>query len=213
MIGNYKSDKLTKDLLNLNDMITPKDDDPLKRESSKAQRLANSKALLGKVLSPTKEKFPSAAFGTPAAAIDGNGPMPNGTFLVVDGDTPTTGGGGDSDEIGGGGGGGGNNNSNSAINNNSINNNTAELNGTVPDELEGGFSESTTRNGQDDDLTAVPALDTAMTNVSTRWRRFTNSVLVLVMFLKVLVFPFLFSVLFRFWFCLVLFLLENSFAA
>lgn len=82
VIGNYKSDKLTKDLLNLNDMITPKDDDPLKREAtSKAQLLANSKALLGKVLSPTKEKFPSvtAAFGTPAAAIDGGngGPKPN----------------------------------------------------------------------------------------------------------------------------------------
>ncbi|XP_065087544.1 EH domain-binding protein 1 isoform X2 [Ochlerotatus camptorhynchus] len=160
VIGNYKSDKLTKDLLNLNDMITPKDDDPLKREASKAQLLANSKALLGKVLSPTKEKFPSAAFGTPAAAIDGNGPMPNGTF-PVDGHTTT--GGGDSDEIGGGGG-GGNNNSNSAINNNSINNNTAELNGTVPDEVEGGVSESTTRSEQDGDLTEVPALDTAMTN-------------------------------------------------
>ncbi|XP_065087547.1 EH domain-binding protein 1 isoform X5 [Ochlerotatus camptorhynchus] len=117
VIGNYKSDKLTKDLLNLNDMITPKDDDPLKREASKAQLLANSKALLGKVLSPTKEKFPSAAFGTPAAAIDGNGPMPN-----------------------------------------------AELNGTVPDEVEGGVSESTTRSEQDGDLTEVPALDTAMTN-------------------------------------------------
>lgn len=79
VIGNYKSDKLTKDLLNLNDMITPKDDDPLKREANcKAQLLANSKALLGKVLSPTKDKFPSVAFGTPAAAIDGgNGPMPN----------------------------------------------------------------------------------------------------------------------------------------
>ncbi|XP_062698716.1 EH domain-binding protein 1 isoform X6 [Aedes albopictus] len=73
VIGNYKSDKLTKDLLNLNDMITPKDDDPLKREASKAQLLANSKALLGKVLSPTKEKL---TFGTPAAAIDGgNGPL------------------------------------------------------------------------------------------------------------------------------------------
>nr|XP_029721367.1 EH domain-binding protein 1-like isoform X5 [Aedes albopictus] len=73
VIGNYKSDKLTKDLLNLNDMITPKDDDPLKREASKAQLLTNSKALLGKVLSPTKEKL---TFGTPAAAIDGgNGPL------------------------------------------------------------------------------------------------------------------------------------------
>ncbi|XP_021710215.1 EH domain-binding protein 1 isoform X7 [Aedes aegypti] len=113
VIGNYKSDKLTKDLLNLNDMITPKEDDPLKREASKAQLLANSKALLGKVLSPTKEKFP-----TPAAAIDGgNGPMPN-----------------------------------------------AELNGTVPDELEG-VCDSTTRSDQDGDRKVPPLLDSAMTNV------------------------------------------------
>lgn len=156
VIGNYKSDKLTKDLLNLNDMITPKDDDPLKRDA-KAQLLANSKALLGKVLSPTKEKFASVAFGTPAAAIDsGNGPMPNGTFAtVVDG--------GPVDEKGDAGGdGGGNGISNSAINNNNINNNTAELNGTVPDELEGGC-DSETRNESDGDRTA-PALDTAMTN-------------------------------------------------
>ncbi|XP_021710213.1 EH domain-binding protein 1 isoform X5 [Aedes aegypti] len=112
VIGNYKSDKLTKDLLNLNDMITPKEDDPLKREASKAQLLANSKALLGKVLSPTKEKFP-----TPAAAIDGgNGPMPN-----------------------------------------------AELNGTVPDELEG-VCDSTTRSDQDGDRKVPPLLDSAMTN-------------------------------------------------
>ncbi|EAT33515.1 AAEL014209-PA, partial [Aedes aegypti] len=88
VIGNYKSDKLTKDLLNLNDMITPKEDDPLKREASKAQLLANSKALLGKVLSPTKEKFP-----TPAAAIDGgNGPMPNGTSAVAEVDSGPPGG-------------------------------------------------------------------------------------------------------------------------
>ncbi|XP_021710209.1 EH domain-binding protein 1 isoform X2 [Aedes aegypti] len=170
VIGNYKSDKLTKDLLNLNDMITPKEDDPLKREASKAQLLANSKALLGKVLSPTKEKFP-----TPAAAIDGgNGPMPNGTSAVAEVDSGPPGGNtsnssssnstGDDSGLGGGGGiGGGNDISNSAINNNSINNNTAELNGTVPDELEG-VCDSTTRSDQDGDRKVPPLLDSAMTN-------------------------------------------------
>lgn len=153
-------------------MITPKEDDPLKREASKAQLLANSKALLGKVLSPTKEKFP-----TPAAAIDGgNGPMPNGTSAVAEVDSGPPGGNtsnssscnstGDDSGLGGGGGiGGGNDNSNSAINNNSINNNTAELNGTVPDELEG-VCDSTTRSEQDGDRKVPPLLDSAMTNVS-----------------------------------------------
>ncbi|XP_062560892.1 EH domain-binding protein 1 isoform X3 [Armigeres subalbatus] len=171
VIGNYKSDKLTKDLLNLNDMITPKDDDPLKREANcKAQLLANSKALLGKVLSPTKDKFPSVAFGTPAAAIDGgNGPMPNGTFATaVDSGPPGNGISPSDDEDTGGGGGGGNGISNSTFNNNNINNNTAELNGTVSDELEG-VCDSVTRNESDSDRTA-PALDTAMTNIERQTR-------------------------------------------
>ncbi|XP_021712844.1 EH domain-binding protein 1 [Aedes aegypti] len=71
---------------------------------------------------------------------------------------------GDDSGLGGGGGiGGGNDISNSAINNNSINNNTAELNGTVPDELEG-VCDSTTRSEQDGDRKVPPLLDSAMTN-------------------------------------------------
>lgn len=77
VIGNYKSDKLTKDLLNLNDMITPREDDPLKKDAAAAGKAQLSKALLGKVLSPTKEKL--AAFGTTPSALDGTGPMPNGS--------------------------------------------------------------------------------------------------------------------------------------
>ncbi|XP_062698712.1 EH domain-binding protein 1 isoform X2 [Aedes albopictus] len=179
VIGNYKSDKLTKDLLNLNDMITPKDDDPLKREASKAQLLANSKALLGKVLSPTKEKL---TFGTPAAAIDGgNGPLlPNGTFAVAgtENGSNSVGGGSSSsnssggDDAGGrgvGGGvcvGGGNDisNSSSAINNNSINNNTAELNGKAKLMLRAGGCDMTTRNSEQDAEQSAPVLDSAMTN-------------------------------------------------
>lgn len=178
VIGNYKSDKLTKDLLNLNDMITPKDDDPLKREASKAQLLANSKALLGKVLSPTKEKL---TFGTPAAAIDGgNGPLPNGTFAVAGsesgsnsvggGSSSSSSGGDDAGGRGDGGGvcvGGGNDISNSsAINNNSINNNTAELNGKAKLMLRAGGCDMTTRNSEQDAEQSAPVLDSAMTNVS-----------------------------------------------
>nr|XP_029721368.1 EH domain-binding protein 1-like isoform X6 [Aedes albopictus] len=179
VIGNYKSDKLTKDLLNLNDMITPKDDDPLKREASKAQLLTNSKALLGKVLSPTKEKL---TFGTPAAAIDGgNGPLlPNGTFAVAgtESGSNSVGGGSSSSSSGGddaggrgvGGGvcvGGGNDisNSSSAINNNSINNNTAELNGKAKLMLRAGGCDMTTRSSEQDAEQSAPVLDSAMTNV------------------------------------------------
>uniref|UniRef100_A0A182QAA7 EH domain-binding protein 1 n=1 Tax=Anopheles farauti TaxID=69004 RepID=A0A182QAA7_9DIPT len=63
VIGNYKSDKLCKNLLNLTDIITPNNDDPLApRLDSKAALLANSKHLLGRVLSPTKDKLPNFPF-------------------------------------------------------------------------------------------------------------------------------------------------------
>lgn len=59
-------------------MITPREDDPLKKDATAATGKAQlSKALLGKVLSPTKEKL--AAFGTTPSALDGTGPMPNGS--------------------------------------------------------------------------------------------------------------------------------------
>lgn len=139
VIGNYKSDKLTKDLLNLNDMITPREDDPLKKDlaaAGKAQLLANSKALLGKVLSPTKEKL--AAFGTTPSALDGNGPMPNGTS------------------------------SSSEQSNNSINNNTTS-NGEEAQEVseeEQQLNGEQRRSDEDGDaaLRVPTSLDTAMTN-------------------------------------------------
>uniref|UniRef100_A0A182WEG4 EH domain-binding protein 1 n=1 Tax=Anopheles minimus TaxID=112268 RepID=A0A182WEG4_9DIPT len=63
VIGNYKSDKLCKNLLNLTDIITPNNDDPLgPKVDSKAALLANSKHLLGRVLSPTKDKLPNFPF-------------------------------------------------------------------------------------------------------------------------------------------------------
>ncbi|XP_050080095.1 EH domain-binding protein 1 [Anopheles maculipalpis] len=65
VIGNYKSDKLCKNLLNLTDIITPNNDDPLGTKpsvDSKAALLANSKHLLGRVLSPTKDKLPNFPF-------------------------------------------------------------------------------------------------------------------------------------------------------
>ncbi|XP_052903173.1 EH domain-binding protein 1 [Anopheles moucheti] len=63
VIGNYKSDKLCKNLLNLTDIITPNNDDPLGHKAdSKATLLANSKHLLGRVLSPTKDKLPNFPF-------------------------------------------------------------------------------------------------------------------------------------------------------
>uniref|UniRef100_A0A182PC67 EH domain-binding protein 1 n=1 Tax=Anopheles epiroticus TaxID=199890 RepID=A0A182PC67_9DIPT len=63
VIGNYKSDKLCKNLLNLTDIITPNNDDPLgTKMDSKAALLANSKHLLGRVLSPTKDKLPNFPF-------------------------------------------------------------------------------------------------------------------------------------------------------
>ncbi|XP_053668494.1 EH domain-binding protein 1 [Anopheles marshallii] len=63
VIGNYKSDKLCKNLLNLTDIITPNNDDPLGQKiDSKATLLANSKHLLGRVLSPTKDKLPNFPF-------------------------------------------------------------------------------------------------------------------------------------------------------
>ncbi|XP_055620017.1 EH domain-binding protein 1 isoform X2 [Toxorhynchites rutilus septentrionalis] len=150
VIGNYKSDKLTKDLLNLNDMITPKEDDPLKRESSKAQLLANSKVLLGKMLSPTKEKLP--AFVTPTA-VDGNGPpMPNGTCEEECGVAN-------------------NNNSSSTVNNNSINSSEAaepQTDAAVEEsnETKNDCVQLSERNGQtgEEDKSKLPALDTAMTN-------------------------------------------------
>ncbi|EAA43330.4 AGAP011702-PA [Anopheles gambiae str. PEST] len=64
VIGNYKSDKLCKNLLNLTDIITPNNDDhPLgSKRDTKAALLANSKHLLGRVLSPTKDKLPNFPF-------------------------------------------------------------------------------------------------------------------------------------------------------
>uniref|UniRef100_A0A182MDH1 EH domain-binding protein 1 n=1 Tax=Anopheles culicifacies TaxID=139723 RepID=A0A182MDH1_9DIPT len=63
VIGNYKSDKLCKNLLNLTDIITPNNDDPLgPKVDTKAALLANSKHLLGRVLSPTKDKLPNFPF-------------------------------------------------------------------------------------------------------------------------------------------------------
>ncbi|XP_040171905.1 EH domain-binding protein 1 isoform X2 [Anopheles arabiensis] len=64
VIGNYKSDKLCKNLLNLTDIITPNNDDhPLgSKLDTKAALLANSKHLLGRVLSPTKDKLPNFPF-------------------------------------------------------------------------------------------------------------------------------------------------------
>ncbi|XP_035898317.1 EH domain-binding protein 1 isoform X2 [Anopheles stephensi] len=63
VIGNYKSDKLCKNLLNLTDIITPNSDDALgSKADSKAALLANSKHLLGRVLSPTKDKLPNFPF-------------------------------------------------------------------------------------------------------------------------------------------------------
>uniref|UniRef100_A0A182R4C3 EH domain-binding protein 1 n=1 Tax=Anopheles funestus TaxID=62324 RepID=A0A182R4C3_ANOFN len=63
VIGNYKSDKLCKNLLNLTDIITPNNDDPLgPKIDTKAALLANSKHLLGRVLSPTKDKLPNFPF-------------------------------------------------------------------------------------------------------------------------------------------------------
>uniref|UniRef100_A0A182TRG7 Calponin-homology (CH) domain-containing protein n=1 Tax=Anopheles melas TaxID=34690 RepID=A0A182TRG7_9DIPT len=64
VIGNYKSDKLCKNLLNLTDIITPNNDDhPLGAKlDTKAALLANSKHLLGRVLSPTKDKLPNFPF-------------------------------------------------------------------------------------------------------------------------------------------------------
>ncbi|XP_053679576.1 EH domain-binding protein 1-like protein 1 [Anopheles nili] len=68
VIGNYKSDKLCKNLLNLTDIITPNNDDPLSSKlDTKAALLANSKHLLGRVLSPTKDKLPNF----PLSLLDG----------------------------------------------------------------------------------------------------------------------------------------------
>lgn len=145
VIGNYKSDKLTKDLLNLNDMITPREDDPLKKDlvaAGKAQLLANSKAaLLGKVLSPTKEKL--STFGTTPSALDGTGPMPNGTTMTTSAEQQS---------------------------NNSINNNPTS-NGEAARALQQqeGKDEEQQLNGRSDEdgdaaLRVPTSLDTAMTN-------------------------------------------------
>ncbi|XP_055593611.1 EH domain-binding protein 1 isoform X2 [Uranotaenia lowii] len=142
VIGNYKSDKLSKDLLNLNDMITPREDDPLRRTellTNKAQALlvATKQAagsgggggLFGKVsLSPTKEKL--------ITVPSGNGSMSNG------------GGGGESE--------GGNNN-----------NNNGEKGSMRPDadKLTGagdGNLRAETENGFADDR--ISAVDSALAN-------------------------------------------------
>lgn len=133
VIGNYKSDKLTKDLLNLNDMITPREDDPLKKDAAGKAHL--SKALLGKVLSPTKEKL--AAFGTTPSALDGTGPMPNGI--------------GSSEQS-----------NNNSLNNNTTSNGDAEQVGTTEEEK---IKADQRRSDEDGDLLKLaPSLDTAMTN-------------------------------------------------
>uniref|UniRef100_A0A2M4BCI8 Putative ca2+-binding actin-bundling protein n=1 Tax=Anopheles marajoara TaxID=58244 RepID=A0A2M4BCI8_9DIPT len=80
VIGNYKSDKLCKTLLKLSDIITPNNDDPL-GPSTKATLLANSKHLLGRVLSPTKDDLPSFPFTPPAELSDSNNH--NGTLSPV----------------------------------------------------------------------------------------------------------------------------------
>lgn len=80
VIGNYKSDKLCKTLLKLSDIITPNNDDPL-GPTTKATLLANSKHLLGRVLSPTKDDLPSFPFTPPAELSDSNNH--NGTLSPV----------------------------------------------------------------------------------------------------------------------------------
>lgn len=149
VIGNYKSDKLTKDLLNLNDIITPKEDDPLKREASRAQLLANSKALLGKVLSPTKEKLPVFGSAIAPAVTDDDSPTINGTKP---------------DSVSN------NNNSSSAVNNNNIsnNNNNNELESTGGD-TNGEIDEDEVINVEneqntDEGMTRSQVLDTALAN-------------------------------------------------
>ncbi|XP_049545180.1 EH domain-binding protein 1 isoform X2 [Anopheles darlingi] len=81
VIGNYKSDKLCKNLLKLSDIITPNNDDPL-GPSTKATLLANSKHLLGRVLSPTKDDLPSFPF-TPPAELSDSSSNHNGTLSPV----------------------------------------------------------------------------------------------------------------------------------
>uniref|UniRef100_A0A2M4AA02 Putative calponin similarity n=1 Tax=Anopheles triannulatus TaxID=58253 RepID=A0A2M4AA02_9DIPT len=81
VIGNYKSDKLCKNLLKLSDIITPNNDDPL-GSSTKATLLANSKHLLGRVLSPTKDDLPSFPF-TPPAELSDSSSNHNGTLSPV----------------------------------------------------------------------------------------------------------------------------------
>ncbi|XP_058458439.1 EH domain-binding protein 1 isoform X2 [Malaya genurostris] len=152
VIGNYKSDKLTKDLLNLNEMITPREDDPLRKESSKVHLLANSKALLGKMLSPTKEKQ-NTSVTVPQeipTVLDGgkDDQLANGTSV------------GENGYSNGDGAGVNNNNSTSAINNNnSINNNsTVEVNGSGADRVKRSGREETQEDGE------LPRIDAAMAN-------------------------------------------------
>ncbi|XP_052861497.1 EH domain-binding protein 1 [Anopheles cruzii] len=74
VIGNYKSDNLCKNLLKLTDIITPNNDDPFAPKlDTKAARLANSKHLLGRVLSPTKDDLPNFPFNLPVAVVDSAG--------------------------------------------------------------------------------------------------------------------------------------------
>ncbi|XP_050090426.1 EH domain-binding protein 1 isoform X2 [Anopheles aquasalis] len=106
VIGNYKSDKLCKTLLKLSDIITPNNDDPL-GPSTKATLLANSKHLLGRVLSPTKDDLPSFPFTPPAELSDSSnhngtvspGPVQNSVNSGKDGTVPSVvDGGGDDNE-------------------------------------------------------------------------------------------------------------------
>ncbi|XP_055534426.1 EH domain-binding protein 1 isoform X4 [Wyeomyia smithii] len=146
VIGNYKSDKLTKDLLNLNEMITPREDDLLlRKESSTAHLLANSKALLGKMLSPARERY---GYGEEVpSTVDGQ--LVNGSFeedKTLYDDVGDVEGGGSTE------GGVNNNNSSSAINNNRIRYNSAETNGEVES------------NGKRAEEEMLPRLDTQTAN-------------------------------------------------
>ncbi|XP_053687557.1 EH domain-binding protein 1 [Sabethes cyaneus] len=157
VIGNYKSDKLTKDLLNLNEMITPREDDLLlRKESSTAHLLANSKALLGKMLSPAKDRLAAGAQEETPTTLDGGQLIVNGSSEEdrsgnCDGvSSDVGGGGGGSDDVGEG---VNNNNSSSAVNNNRIRSyNSVETNGELEDGVKKSVNDS------------LPRLDTQTAN-------------------------------------------------
>lgn len=81
MIGNYKSDTITKDLININDIKnqfttqnsneSDKVNSPHQKKDVKNMFLSGSKTLFGKVLSPTKEKS-SYSFHTNNNNINNN---------------------------------------------------------------------------------------------------------------------------------------------